>query len=76
LIPAALIYKRTVARPGGAGASQQLAVPPGSATAELVVVLVDARLGKVGWRTVAKGDGRDPWTALTAALKKLTPGIP
>ncbi|MGH7700409.1 MAG: hypothetical protein ACREMJ_07840, partial [Gemmatimonadales bacterium] len=64
LIPAALVY-RTATRPS---------VHP--ATAELSIVLVDVRLGKVGWRTVARGDGGDPWAALTAAVKALTPGLP
>jgi hypothetical protein len=68
MIPAALVYR--VGRDGeGQGG-------PGRATAELSVVLVDVRLGKVGWRTVARGDGDDPWSALTQALKALTPGLP
>jgi len=46
------------------------------ATAELTVVLVDVRTGRVGFRTVARGDGSDPWTALTRAVKSLTPGLP
>jgi hypothetical protein len=45
-------------------------------TAELSVVLIDTRVGKVGWRTVARGEGQDPWTALTRAMKSLTPGLP
>jgi hypothetical protein len=45
-------------------------------TAELTVVIVDARLGQVGFKTVARGDGTDPWTALTRAVKALTPGLP
>jgi hypothetical protein len=64
LAPAALVYRR--ARDGA----------PGAGTAELNVVLVDARTGQVGWRTVARGDGPDPWTALTRAVKALTPGLP
>jgi hypothetical protein len=48
----------------------------GVARAELSIVLVDARLGRVGWRTVARGEGNDPWTALTRAVKALTPGLP
>lgn len=47
-----------------------------SATAELSVVLVDTRFAKVVWRTIARGDGDDPWTALTNAVKSLTPGLP
>jgi len=64
LVPAGLVYRRA---PGSA---------PGVGTAELSVVLVDARVGKVGWRTVARGEGQDPWTALTRAVKSLTPGLP
>jgi hypothetical protein len=62
LIPAALIFRRT---PGAQ-----------TATAELSIVLVDVRLGRIGWRSVARGEGDDPWTALTRALKALTPGLP
>jgi hypothetical protein len=65
LVPAALVYRRT-----GASADGPMA------TAELAIVLVDARLGRIGWRTVARGDGADPWTALTRAVKALTPGLP
>ena len=61
LVPAALVYR---------------AAKAGGATAELSVVLVDVRLGRVGWRTVARGDGDDPWSALTQAVKALTPGLP
>jgi hypothetical protein len=42
----------------------------------LTVVMVDVRTGRVGFRTVARGDGDDPWTALTRAVKSLTPGLP
>lgn len=62
LVPAGLVYR--------AGDSA------GAATAELSVVLVDTRLGRVGFRTVARGAGEDPWTALTRAMKNLTPGLP
>ncbi len=65
LVPAALVYR--VAKTGG---------PPPIATAELTVVMVDARLGKIGFYTVARGEGEDPWTALTRAVKALTPGLP
>lgn len=69
VMPAALVFKRPVGQTaGGAGAS--------IATAELSIVLVDVRLAKVVWRTVARGDGDDPWTALTRAVKALTPGLP
>jgi hypothetical protein len=57
---------------------QPSASPPvrPSATAELSVVLVDVRTGQVGFRTVARGEGDDPWTALERAVKSLTPGLP
>lgn len=66
LVPAALVFKHATA----------VGSPPGMGTAELTVVIVDARLGRVSWRTVARGDGPDPWTALTRAIKVLTPGLP
>ena len=66
LVPAQLVFKRPIT-PGS---------PAGTGTAELTVVIVDARLGRVSWRTVARGDGPDPWTALTRAVKALTPGLP
>jgi len=66
LAPAQLVFKRSIT-PGS---------PPGTGTAELTMVIVDARLGRVSWRTVARGDGPDPWTALTRAVKALTPGLP
>ncbi len=62
LIPAALVYRRTADRL--------------TATAELSIVLVDVRLGRAAWRTVARGEGEDPWSALTRAVKSLTPGLP
>ena len=65
LIPAGLVFRRT------AGLADRL-----TATAELTVVMVDVRTGRVGFRTVARGDGDDPWTALTRAVKNLTPGLP
>ena len=49
---------------------------PEGGTAELAIVLVDVRTGQVGWRTVARGEGDDPWTALARAVKSLTPGLP
>jgi hypothetical protein len=89
LVPAGLVFRRTAGLPdpkglpdgrgqtGGTGVSP--ARPPARppvATAELSIVLVDARIGRVGWRTVARGEGDDPWTALTRAVKSLTPGLP
>ena len=72
LVPAALVYRRS----GGpaVGQSDVATLPKG--TAELSVVLVDARFAQVGWRTVARGAGEDPWTALTRAVKALMPGLP
>jgi hypothetical protein len=67
VVPAALIYKRRPPTP---------AAPLLVATAELSIVMVDVRLGRVVWRTVARGEGADAWTALTAAVKGLTPGLP
>jgi hypothetical protein len=69
LIPAALIFRR----------NGNPTIPPSdrpTAVAELSIVLVDVRLGRIGWRSVARGEGDDPWTALTRALKALTPGLP
>lgn len=72
LIPTALIYLR--ATPDSLGTTPRSGAAV--ARAELSIVLVDARLGRVGWRTVARGEGNDPWTALTRAVKALTPGLP
>jgi len=67
LIPAALVYYRERPGPG---------VAPGTGRAELTLVVADVRTGRVAWRTVARGEGDDPWTALTSAVKALTPGLP
>jgi hypothetical protein len=69
LIPAALIYLRPHEATGSS-------IRPGVGRAELTLVLADVRTGRVAWRTVARGEGDDPWTALTAAVKVLTPGLP
>ena len=61
MVPAGLVFRQATGR---------------QAVAELSVVLIDTRVGKVGWRTVARGEGEDPWTALTRAVKSLTPGVP
>lgn len=63
VVPAALVYRRSP-------------LPPFSPTAELSIVLVDTRLAKIEWRTIARGEGPDPWSALTRAVKTLTPGLP
>jgi hypothetical protein len=60
-VPAALVYVRT---------------PEGRARAELTVVLADVRTGQIGWWTMANAEGDDPWHALIAAFKTLTPGLP
>lgn len=67
LVPAGLVFRKPPNRP--------TAQPP-IAVAELSVVLVDTRVGRIGWRTVARGEGDDPWVALTRAVKSLTPGLP
>jgi hypothetical protein len=73
LVPAGLVYRRAI-EPVGAPARPAPPRPRGSA--ELTVVMVDVRTGRIGFRTVARGDGDDPWTALTRAVKSLTPGLP
>ncbi len=45
----------------------------GVGRAELTVVLAEVRLGEIQWRTVAKGSGDTPWSALEAALETLVP---
>ena len=70
LIPAGLVFRVPAGRPPASPPARPLA------KAELSVVLVDTRVGKVGWRTIARGEGEDPWTALTRAVKSLTPGLP
>lgn len=61
LVPAALIFRMA---------------PDGRGMAEATLVIVDVRTGLVGWRTVARGEGDDPWEALRVAIKALTPGLP
>ncbi|HYK81749.1 MAG TPA: hypothetical protein VEU55_01275 [Gemmatimonadales bacterium] len=76
LLPAGLVFRRTSAPATGAAAPVPAAPGHGAGTAELTVVMVDVRTGRVGFRTVARGEGDDPWTALTRAVKSLTPGLP
>jgi len=76
LVPAGLVFRRTTTGAGSVGAQHAAALPRGLAIAELTVVMVDVRTGRVGFRTVARGEGDDPWTALTRAVKSLTPGLP
>jgi hypothetical protein len=61
LVPASLIF---------------FPAPEGGGRAELTVVLADVRTGAIGFRTVARAMGADPWEALRRALKALTPGLP
>ena len=78
LVPAGLVFRRS----DGQAVSRSDSAPdrptarPPQAVAELSLVLIDTRVGKVGWRTTARGEGEDPWTALTRAVKSLTPGLP
>lgn len=65
LVPSALVF-RTASDTASDGRGK----------AELMLVLVDVRTGFVGWRTVAWGEGADPWEALRVAFKTLTPGLP
>jgi len=80
LVPAALVFRRTVAPGDGRTVPGPTAPPPlphpPVATAELSIVMVDVRLGRIDWRTIARGQGDDPWSALTRAVKNLTPGLP
>ena len=48
----------------------------GVGRAELTMVVAEVRSGKVEWRTVARGEGEDPWAALWDALTSLVPGLP
>jgi hypothetical protein len=77
LVPAALVFRRPDLTTG-AQADRRTGVAGARplATAELTVAMVDVRTGRVGFRTTARGDGDDPWSALTRALKSLTPGLP
>ena len=72
LVPAALGWVPT----DTSGAARAVVTGNGLGTAELVLVLVDARLGQVGFRTVARGAGDDPWTALVRAVRIATPEGP
>jgi hypothetical protein len=71
LLPVGLVFTRPRVQPG-----TQPAPVGGPGTAELTVVITDVRTGVIGFRTVARGDGDDPWSALTRAMKSLTPGLP
>src|SRR5439155_1008570 len=75
---ALLADRRAALAPGCRGTACRAPTMPVApvATAELSVVMVDVRTGRVGFRTVARGDGDDPWSALARAVKSLTPGLP
>jgi hypothetical protein len=47
--------------------------PDGQIRADLSLVLVDARTGKVLWRSLALGRGRTPDEALGAAMAAVLP---
>jgi hypothetical protein len=72
LAPAALVWVTA----DTAAAVRAVVQGSGAGTAELTLVLVDTRMGSVVYRTVARGAGDDPWTALTRAVKAATPGLP
>lgn len=73
--PASLVFRPIRPLTGQAPRAVGPAGRPG-VLAELDVVMVDARMGKIGWRTTARGEGADAWTALARAVKSLTPGLP
>ena len=77
LIPAALVYRRSRSPEKASGdVGAEHAAPLYVATAELSMAMVDVRLGRVDWRTVARGEGDDPWSSLGRAMKSVTPGLP
>jgi hypothetical protein len=77
LVPAGLVFRVASPPPGAAPRGSTAVRPSGHlAVAELSVIMIDSRLGKIGWRTIARGEGDDPWTALSRAVKSLTPGLP
>ena len=60
-IPASLVFRQAA---------------EGNGRAELTLLVVDARRGRVAFRTVASGEGDDPWSALWDALTTLVPDLP
>ena len=69
LAPASLVFKKTP--------TPDVGPPPhGTVTVEFTVVMLDTRLGTVGWRTVAHAEADDPWLAYIRAVKAMTPGLP
>jgi hypothetical protein len=71
LFPVALIFRRAHPSPR----VTPTAIPP-TGRAELGLVLADIRTGRIEWRTIARGEGDDPWTTLARAMKTITPGLP
>ena len=69
----ALIYRRA---PSGSEGGAVRTAAGGTGLAELALVLADIRTGRIEWRTITTGEGDDPWTSLTRAMKKITPGLP
>ncbi len=47
--------------------------PAGRGRADLSLVMIDVVTGEARWRTVARGEGDDPWEALADALGQLLP---
>jgi len=77
LVPAGLVFRVASPPPGATPRGSPTVRPSGHlAVAELSVVMIDSRLGKIGWRTIARAEGDDPWSALSRAVKSLTPGLP
>lgn len=72
LVPAALLWVPT----DTAAAVRAVVQGTGAGTAELTIVVVDTRLSRIGFRTVARGAGDDPWTALQRAVKAALPELP
>ena len=57
-VPAALVYSQP---------------EPGTVTARLMVVMADARTGRVVWRSLARGNGGDLTRSLGAAMDAILP---
>lgn len=71
LAPTSLVFKKSASPP-----APGTPPPHGTVTAELTVVMIDSRLGQVGWRTVAHAEADDAWLAFIRAVKAMTPGLP
>ncbi len=68
-VPASLVFLEV--RADGAGDEAERV-----GRAELTIVMVDVRRNQVPFRSVASGEGEDPWEALWNALKTLVPDLP